>query len=104
MLGEQHGAVGKGGDVVDAGEQAGVFGRQGVGAGAGVVLEDAAGYHGPQPLAHVPFLQAGALGKLLAGGRALGRGFKEAQIVADLQHHVEHTAVVDARQRTSKGA
>ena len=104
VFGEQHGAVGEGGDVVDAGKQAGVFGRQRVGAGIGVVLEDAAGDHGAEPFAHVALLQAArsASSWLVAG--TLRRGVEEAEVIADFQHQVEHAAVVDTRQGVSKGA
>ena len=80
------------------GEAGGVLGRQPVGPGRRVVVDDAAGDHGPQPLPHVPLLEVGPPGQLGAGRGAGRGGGEQAGPVPDVDHEGQHPAGVQLEQ------
>src|SRR5512145_898737 len=79
-------------------ETDGVLRRQDEARRACVVLHDAAGRHGAEPLADVSLVQTGAIRKLLARGRSSGRRLEEAGPMADVHHEGQHAARVVAEQ------
>jgi hypothetical protein len=86
-----------------AGEAGGVLGRELVGPGGRVVLEDAAGHHGAQPLPDVALLEVGPAGQLGAGRGPGGGRREQAGPVPDVDHEGQQPAGVQLQQPAGEG-
>ena len=86
------------------GQEGGVLRRQPVGLLFRVVLDDGAGYHGPEPLTHIALVQPGRLGNLVAGGgRQIGHGVEQTGLMAHARHQSQHAVVQDAQHLLREG-
>ena len=74
-----------------------------VGAALGVVVDDATGDHGAEPLAHVTFVEPGGLGDLITGRRCLpAERVEKARLVTDACHENQEPIVQHARHSSGE--
>jgi len=91
-----HGEVARAGG---SGQPGGAFGWQDEGQRRRIVVDEPAGGHRRQPLAHVAFIQSSCFGDLKTARRRQRRhGVEQARSMPDAGHQCEHARVQDTDQ------